>query len=55
MMAQWSGNGTGVDTLRYRLDDELFDFVNIASPRLERIMVQAEEDFRKTLTALSNR
>jgi putative nucleotidyltransferase with HDIG domain len=51
MLSQWSGWGMELDTLRYPLDTGYREVLNIASPRLERIMLTAARETFTTLDA----
>ena len=53
MISQWSGWGMELDTLRYPLDPDYTEVLNIASPRLERIMLTAARETLTTLDAYS--
>ncbi len=51
-VAMMAGNGTGVDTLHYSLDDSYDQYVNIDRNELDRMLLMLGLEFGKTASAL---
>ncbi len=47
MLAMLSGNGTGADTLRYKLDSTYAEYIELSETDLAQIMVEIGDEFTK--------
>lgn len=52
IIAMLGGTGTGADIMQYRLDTEYTDYIDVSPNNLADVMIQVEQEFQKTKSAL---